>query len=140
MPSPRVQGAPTPVSVAMVEFYDDQIRSWQGEDGKVYVGLRDPCRTLGIDPDGQSRRLQRDECFQPYIRYRHMAITLPHSGIRYDDMLGLHLEYLPMWWASIEINRLNGTTRLKMLRYKEECTKVLRAYWFRREMVGQLAE
>jgi prophage antirepressor-like protein len=96
------------VSVELVDFYGDDIRSWQEEaDGKVYVVLRDPCLALGINPDGQARRLQRDGFFQRHIQHhQRMAVMIGHGATRYDELLGLDLAYLPMALASIDTNRM----------------------------------
>jgi hypothetical protein len=126
-----------PVDVAMVPFYNDAIRSWREPDGRVYVVLRDPCLALGIDPDGQARRLQRDRFWQRHIHHRQIAVMIGYGATRHDDTLGLDLEYLPMWLASISTNHVKESVQDKLIRYKEECAKVLRDYWFKHDRFWQ---
>jgi hypothetical protein len=42
----------TDTSVVPIAFYDDEVRSWQERDGRIYVIIRDPSVAMGLDPDG----------------------------------------------------------------------------------------
>ena len=100
-------------AIALVAFYDDMIRSWREPDDRVFVVIRDYCLALGIDPNGHLERLHHDPFYRPHLRRR----------------------VIPLAIASISTGHVSEAVRDKLLRYKEECAKVLRDYWFRREVV-----
>jgi hypothetical protein len=66
---------------------------------------------------GQARRLQRDEFFQRHLNHRRTPVIVGY-GTRYGEALGLDLDYLPMWLASIETNRVRVDVREKLIRKK----------------------
>jgi hypothetical protein len=133
--APDIPQQPT---IALVAFYDDMIRSWREPDGKVYVVIRDYCLALGVAPQTQIERLEMDEFYRPHLIHKVILVDRkPHGQMRVE-LAGLDLDYLPMALASISTNHVGGAVRPKLIRYKEECAKVLRDYWFRREVIHAL--
>ena len=49
-----------PVQQKEVEFYGDELTAVRSEDGTIYIPIRPVCRLLGLNWDGQRRRIQRD--------------------------------------------------------------------------------
>lgn len=48
-----------PAEQRTVDFYGDELIAVRAEDGHIYVSLRHLCDALGIDTQGQTRRIKR---------------------------------------------------------------------------------
>lgn len=44
-----------------VRFYEDDLTAVRAADGHVYVALTQMCQALGLDTQGQTRRIRRQE-------------------------------------------------------------------------------
>lgn len=44
-----------------VQFYEDDLTAVRAADGHVYVALTQMCQALGVDTQGQTRRIRRQE-------------------------------------------------------------------------------
>ena len=48
-----------PVEQKEIDFYGDESIAVRAKDGQIYVSLRHLCEALGIDTQGQARRIKR---------------------------------------------------------------------------------
>ena len=113
-----------PIEQRTVIFYDDEITAVLVEvNGRqaVYVPIRPICDFLGVDWSSQRQRINRDA-----ILSRHfVVVTTTKSGRGSPNMLALPLDYLNGWMFGINANRVKTEIRDKLLRYQEECYRVL---------------
>lgn len=110
--------------IVKVPFHGDELECVRDDRG-VWVSVRRACESLGMDPDGQRRRLQR----QPWAVTDMMSATGP-DGKTYEACC-VHLDSLPMWLATIEASRVKEETREKLVAYQREAARVLRDHFFR---------
>ncbi len=109
-----------PTVVQEIIFYEDLLPVALIED-KAYVALRPIADYLEVDWSGQRQRLQRDE-----VLHRHSSpITMTGADGKKREMLCLELEYLPGWLFGISPSRVKPEIAPKLVRYREECFKVL---------------
>ena len=91
--------------------------------------MRDPCVTMWIDPHKQIESLKKGLQFEVFLSCYHLVTTQPNGGIRLVEMEGVDLEMINMGLARIRVNMVNEAARPKLLRYQQECAKVLSDYW-----------
>lgn len=111
--------------IVPVRFYDDTIEAVRGDDGKVWVSLRRCCENLGLDLEGQRKKLKSKSwaCAEEK--------SVQTSG---DDqtrlMTMIDLDTLPGWLFSIDERKVKPEARKKIVQYQKECSQVLREHFF----------
>ena len=111
-------------NLVSVDFYGEKVflAEWHGEP---YVPVKPICENLGLDWAGQFRKLKAES-------RRWQLVSIPQrAGKAIQDMLCLPLRKLPAWLMSISPSKVKPEVRDKLIRYQEECDKVLWDYWFR---------
>jgi hypothetical protein len=117
-----------PVDERLVDFYGDPIVvpvAPLDERVIIYVPLRLLCDHMSISWSGQRERVNRDPVLSKAVRGVRVTRT-PGAGGGTQVMLCIPLEYLPGWLFGINTNRVkNEEHRNKIIRYQEECFRVL---------------
>lgn len=112
-----------PASVVSVPFHGDTLEAVQTGDGKIMVSIKRVCESLGIDVEGQRKKLATCE----------WATTEFISAVAQDGkqrrLAMIDLESLPMWLATITASKVKAAVRPKLLQFQREAHKVLAA-WF----------
>jgi hypothetical protein len=103
-----------------VDFYGDAIPVAVVGD-EAYVPLRQITDFLGLNWSGQFLRVQRHEILARYVRKVSMTAA---DGKKYETLC-LALEYLPGWLFGVTTSRVREDLRDKLLRYQEECFRIL---------------
>jgi hypothetical protein len=114
----------------LVPFYGDEIVSIRDENGEVWVPLKRLCENLGIDVDGQRRKIQDD------LKFNHGVISVVANDGKLRDMFCLHLQDIHGWLVSINAKRVDPSKRGSLLLYQKECFKVLNNYWTAGEAIN----
>lgn len=115
-----------PLEERTVEFYGDEIKGVRvtrtpSERGEFYVPLRPLCDYLGISYTGQRERIERDAVLSSKLQ----SVIIDTAGGP-QEMQCLALDYLNGWLFGINANRINRKNRERVIRYQEECYRVLR--------------
>lgn len=119
-----------PVEQRQVVFYEDELTAVlvDGDGGRmVYVPLRPVTDYLGLNWDGQRRRVQRDPVLNQEIK-GVVVMTTPSADGRGggpQEMTCLPLKYIPGFLFGISADRVNPELRDKIIRYQKECYEVL---------------
>ena len=114
----------TPIEQRTVIFYDDEITAVLVDDDRgrtVYVPIRPICEFLGIDWNGQRRRVNRDLVLSPEIE--RVDVTSTRRGTQ--SMICLPLKFIPGFLFGINANRVKPELRDKIVKYQRECYDVL---------------
>lgn len=114
----------TPIEQRTVVFYDDELTAVLVDNihGRtVYVPIRPICEFLGIDWNGQRRRVNRDLVLSPKIE--RVDVTSTRRGTQ--PMICLPLKFIPGFLFGINANRVKPELRDKIIRYQRECYDVL---------------
>jgi len=107
-----------------VYFYDDELTAVRAEDGQIYVSIRHMCDALGIDPQGQTRRIQRQQILEDGYTWVDILSTQPNPQRRSTQVLRVDL--VPLWLTGISTNSIkDDQVREKLLRFQKEAAKVL---------------
>lgn len=119
-----------PVEQKQVVFYDDEITAVlvkENDQQEIYVPLRPICDLLGIDWRSQYRRVRRDPVLSKYLA-GVVVMTTPDpvsGGGGPQPTNCLPLDYLNGWLFGIDASRVKPEVRERLVRYQEECYKVL---------------
>lgn len=96
-----------------VEILGDRLTAARVEDGTIYLPLRGLCDALGLETQGQSRRIRRDEAMRDDLQ----TISIETEG-GVQSMQVLPLETVPYWLAGITLSKVKPDLRDKLLAYK----------------------
>ncbi len=116
-----------PFEQKQVVFYDDEITAvlvQVGNVNQIFVPIRPICDFLGVAWDPQRRRIYRDPVLSKRIESVTLTVTDAYRTIG-RDMLCLPLDYLNGWLFGIDANRVKSEIKERIIRYQEECHKVL---------------
>lgn len=113
------------MNLVPVPFHDDTL--WAGEeDGIAHVAITPICNNLGLDPQAQRRRIDRDE-----ILSQGVAIIATPSPGGMQETVCLPLPLIPGFLFGIDDRRVTDPVkRAKVLSYKRECHAVLYRHFF----------
>lgn len=95
------------------------------EGERKWIAIRPVCEQLGIDVDGQRRKLDQAEWACTELKSVHDA-----SG-RLQQMVMLDADHLPMWLGTIQASRVNEAARSTLIAYQREAARALRDYFYR---------
>ncbi len=109
----------TPLKQRDVEFYDDRITAVQTNSG-VYVPVKPICDLLGVDWNGQRRRINRDAVLCEEKR------TVDVTSIEGDrqvtrSVICLPLDFVSGFLFDLNADRVRADLKEKVIRYKQEC-------------------
>jgi len=113
-----------PIEQKTVLFYDDEITAVRLEDGRVFIPVRPLVERLGVDWNGQRRRINRDAVLSEEVT--SVDVTSTQGGAEQRRaMLCLPLDYVSGFLFGINADRVSPDVRDHLIRYQRECYKVL---------------
>jgi len=105
------------------QFYGREFQAYYADDHRFYVPLRAICEHLGIDPDAQRQRIQRDEAISDALIL--LEAVLPYEGReRSTKILCMRLDRLPYWAGTIDTRRVKEEARESVIAFKREFADV----------------
>ena len=113
----------------IVEFYGQSLITARSDEGVEYVAMKPLVENLGLDWEGQRKRIVRDEVLKSCMVIMEVQAVKRGFGGN-QQMVFLPTEFLNGWLFGIETSRLKDeATKEKIIVYKKECFKVLHNYW-----------
>jgi hypothetical protein len=109
------------VEQKMVHFYDDELIAVRADDRQVYVSIRQMCDALGIDPQGQTRRIRRHGVLADGLKGVDNLSTPGGPQSAYV----LRVDLVPLWLSGIRTKSVKEAIRPKLEMYQREAAKVL---------------
>ncbi|SRX93605.1 putative phage antirepressor [Bifidobacterium longum subsp. infantis ATCC = JCM 1222 = DSM 20088] [Mycobacterium shimoidei] len=94
-------------------------------DGEPFVALKPMCEALGIDHRSQRAKLDQAKWAVGVM------ITATGSDGKTYRMYGLHADCIPMWLATIAVNRVTEHARPVLIAYQREAARALRDFFYR---------
>lgn len=123
-PEYNTQKALVPVEERTVTFYGDEIKgvvvTTTPSDQAVYVPVRPLCDYLGLNWDGQRRRILRD----PVLSAEAASVEIETPGGP-QEMTCIPLDFLNGWLFGISASRVKEEIRERLITYQRECYRVL---------------
>lgn len=94
-----------------------------------FVAIRPICEALGVDPEGQRQRIERDEILGPVA----CLIKSVAADGKCREMYAIPYCYVFGWLFSIDISRINENVKASVLEYKLACYKALFTHFTERQ-------
>lgn len=120
-------------SIVTIPFHGTNVQSVD-VDGTPHVVFRPLVESIGLDPDGQMKRLRR----------KSWATTVMTTVVGADgknrDMTVIDVRTLTMWLATIDENRVSDDARPLVVAYQSEIADVIEAYWTRGGAINPRAD
>lgn len=114
----------TPIEQKEVVFYDDEVTAVRLSDGRVFVPVRPLVERLGVDWNGQRRRINRDAVLSEEVV--SVDVTSTQGGPEQRRaMLCLPLDYVSGFLFGLNADRVRPQLRERVIRYQRECYRVL---------------
>lgn len=89
------------------------------------IPIKPICTALGIDVDGQRKRIERDEILSSVA----VMTTATGSDGKQYEMVCVPLEFIFGWLFSIDTSRVNEDAKESVISYKRECYHALFQYF-----------
>ena len=87
--------APRPREQLPITLFEGVVLAARADDGRIYIGLRDMCDTLGLKVSGQRRRILADEAL-------HLVQFRVQAGGQFRTLDFLLLEDVPVWLLGVQ--------------------------------------
>ncbi len=110
-----------PVEQRTLTFYGDELTAVRANDSRIYAGLTQMCNALGIDPQGQRRRIERHAVLSKGLKGVDKLSTPGGTQSGYV----LRVDLVPLWLAGIRVSALKEQIRPKLEKFQEEAATVL---------------
>lgn len=94
-------------------------------DEERMVPIRPICQALGIDPEGQRQRIERD----PILGSRAFNVKAVALDGRVLDMYAIPIRFVFGWLFSIDTSKVNAYAQEAVINYKLECYNALFDYF-----------
>ncbi len=107
-----------------VLFYDDELTAVRADDSHVYVVLSHMCDALGVDAQGQARRIKRHNVLSRGLSWVDILSTQGENTQRRRARI-LRVDLVPLWLSGIRTSMVNDDIRPKLERFQEEAAAVL---------------
>lgn len=107
------------------EFYGDVFMAVLANDRHLYVPLHDMCLALGVQTNGQIRRIRENEAIADALVPLLIARAYQDEGVQTREMLCLRLDRLPFWLGTMQPNRIKDEEkREQVIRFQREFADV----------------
>lgn len=113
-----------PIEQKEVEFYGDDLTAVRAEDGHVYVVMAHMCDALGIDTQGQARRIRRHTILSNGLTWVDILSTQGEQTQRRRAQV-LRVDLVPLWLSGIRANSVSEEIRPKLEKFQEAAAAVL---------------
>lgn len=110
---------------AVVRFDGSDLTCVIDDDGVVHVVVARVCDALGLDVEGQRRRLQS----LPWAPRKTSLRPVKDSLGRDQATLTVQLDALPMWLATVEANKARPEAFARLVRFQVEARDALAAHF-----------
>ncbi len=111
----------TVVSQKEVVFYGDALSAVRGDDNQIYAGINQMCQALGLDAQGQRRRMERHSIISKGLKGVD-NLSAP-GGIQRGFVLRVDL--IPLWLSGIRAKSVREDLREKLEAFQEKASVVL---------------
>lgn len=105
------------------EFYGDMYEVHLASDGQLYIRLNEVCEAIGLQTDGQRRRILEDEAISHYM-INMKADTPYRDSIRKHTVTFFNIQGLVYWLLGVDTKRVSLESREKVTRFKQKFAKI----------------
>ena len=110
----------TVVEQQEIIFYEDALTAVKAANGSIYAVISHMCDALGIDVEGQVRRVQRHSVLARGFTWADIL-----SGQQSRRVRMLRADLVPLWLSGLRTSMVKDEIRPKLERFQDEAAKVL---------------
>jgi len=121
------------ISPVEVPVGSARISAFRADDGRIWIGIRSVCASLGVDTTGQVRKLQK----KPWASLRSDLRTVAADG-KNRQMIAIDLECLPAWLSTIEPGRVSATLGDRLIELQRKAHTALREHFLGKAKPGMV--
>jgi hypothetical protein len=119
------------------EFYGEQFTVVLAANRRLYVPLMDLCRSMGLQTQGQKRRILENEVMASALVDLAIMWSYGNEAVREREMSCLQLDQLPFWMGTLQANRIpDQAKRERVVQFQREFADVAWAA-FRRQILPE---
>ena len=107
----------------VIGFNNQEILCFKDSNNDVFVSIKRMCENIGVSNQMQQAKIIKDPKF-----VHHVIMTHDVSG-RKQKMFCIKLDNVQGWLLSINANKVKPEVKPRLLKYQQECMKVLNDYW-----------
>lgn len=120
----------------IIPFEGDELAAARGQSGSVFVSIPGLCRALGMNAQGQTRRISRTKSLAKGLR--QIPLKTPKRGVQLTYCL--RLDRVALWLAGIETDRLKPEYQGKIEAYQDDLAEVANGIFFRHLNITEQTE
>ena len=124
------------IETKQVMFYEDELTAVKGEDGTIYVPMRQICDRLGINWSSQAKRIRRDPVLSEEIQ--SVVIMTTHRGKQ--ETLCLPLTYMHGWLFGLTASRVKKELQEQLIKYQRDCYRILSEAFVENKVTARIDE
>ncbi len=116
------------VEQQVVNFYDDELLAIRLSDGQIYVAISHMCDALGLDTQGQVRRMQRHAILAEGVTWVDILSTQVQKGTEHSQsrqLRAVRVDLVPLWLSGVRVSMVKEAIRPKLEHFQREAAKVL---------------
>lgn len=125
------------LQVKNIGFYGGEILGVKTPSGKIYMGVRQACRDIGLTED-QARRQVKNIQTDLVLNKGVSNLALPTRG-GIQEVLGVEIGFIPLWLAKISITprmrEENPQTVERLVKYQLEAKDVLEKVFVEKKQI-----
>ena len=107
------------------DFYGETFSAALADDRRLYIPLTDMCTALGIQTNGQIRRIRENEVLADALIPLTLSRSYNEESLQRQQVLCLWLERLPFWLGTIQPTRIaDPERRAAVVRFQREFADV----------------
>ncbi len=116
--------------ISTINFYGDRVTGiLDKRTNDIYTPVKPICDRLGLSFSGQYEKIQRHRILSKGVR----VIRTPTKGaVKEQDMFYIRQDSLPLWLATINIDRVKSGLQVRLELYQDEAAKVLAEHFLGR--------
>lgn len=107
-----------------IEMYGDEVTAVRAGDGHVYVVVRHVCDALGLDAQGQTRRIQRHTVLGEGLTWVDILSTQGDVSQRRRAQV-LRADLVPLWLTGIRASMVKEDVRSKLENLQRNAARLL---------------
>ncbi len=113
-----------PIEQKDVEMYGDSVTAARLPDGQIYVVVAHMCDALGIDTQGQTRRIRNNPVLNDGLTWVDVLSTQGNTAQRRRTQV-LRTDMVPLWLTGIRIASVKEDVRSKLEQLQRNAARIL---------------
>jgi hypothetical protein len=108
-----------------IVMYGDAVTAVRADDGEIYVALAHMCDALGLDAQGQARRIQRHAVLAEGLGWVAILSTQGDAPAQRRRVQALRADLVPLWLTGVRTSMVAEDIRPKLEQLQRNAARLL---------------